>query len=135
MLIETKIGATYITSGCSRHENEQAIKKLAHDMNIWVAATVKNKAVVEAVWKMNTPEELTASHYDVPDNSTTEEMCLIAIDLVEEHHSSVFNAEPWLEIQVHGCNPTEKLESEFKEYGSIKVDKQSYGFNVTRPSE
>lgn len=117
------------------HEKEQAIKDLAHEMHLWVAATEKNKAVVEALWKLNTPEELTISHYHVPADSTAEEKCLIAIDLVEDHHSSVFSAEPWLEIQVHGCEPTEKLVSEFKEFENTKITKQGYGFNVTRPSE
>lgn len=117
------------------HENEHAIKELAHKMHVWVAATEKNKAVVEALWKLNTSDELTATHYDVPHGSTAEEMCLIAIDLVEDHHSSVFSAEPWLEIQVHGCELTERLESEFREFGNTTIAKQGYGFNVTRPSE
>lgn len=117
------------------HENEQAIKELAHDMHIWVAATKKNKMVVEALWKLDTPEELTVSHYDIPDDSTAEEMCLIAIDLVEDHHSSVVSAGPWLEIQVHGCDLTQKLEAEFKALETTTLAKQGYGFNVTRPSE
>jgi hypothetical protein len=117
------------------HENEQVIKELAHNMHLWVAATEKNKAFVEALWKLDASEDLTVSHYDVPDRSTAEEMCLIAIDLVEDHHSSVFSAVPWLEIQVHGCELTQKLESDFNEIGNVILAKQDYGFNVTRPSE
>lgn len=115
------------------HESEQVIKELAHYMHVWVAATDKNRGIVEAIWKLNTPGELTVSHYDVPEDSTAEDMCLIAIELVEDHHSSVFSAEPWLEIQVHGCGLTEKLESEFKEFGNTTITKQGYGFSVTRP--
>ncbi len=117
------------------HESERVIKELAHFMHVWVAATDKNRVVVEAIWKLNIPGELTVSHYDVPEDSTAEEMCLIAIDLVEDHHSSVFSAEPWFEIQVHGCELTEKLESEFKEFGNTTITKRSYGFNVTRSIE
>ena len=95
------------------HENEQIIKELAKSMHVWVAATEKNKVVVESLWKLKYPEELSITHYDVTRGSTPEEMCYIAIDLVESHHSSVFSAEPWLEIQVHGCKLTEKLKTEF----------------------
>lgn len=117
------------------HEKEQAIKELAKNMHVWVAATEKNKVVVEALWKLDSSKNLTVSHYHAPEGSTAEEMCLIAIDLVEEHHSSVFGAVPWLEIQVHGCDLTRKLESEFKEFENITLIKQDYGFNVTRPDE
>ncbi len=117
------------------NENEQAIKELAQKMHLWVVATEKNKAAIDALWKLDTPKEFELSHYDVPANSTAEGKCLIAIDLVEDHHSSVFGAEPWLEIQVHGCDLTQKLESEFKEFGNTTLAKQDYGFNVTRTSE
>jgi hypothetical protein len=117
------------------HENEQAIKELAQKMHLWVAATEKSKAVIEALGKLDTPKEFELSHYDVPVESTAEEKCLIAIDLVEDHHSSVFGAEPWLEIQVHGCDLTQKLEAELKEFGNTTLVKQGYGFNVTRTSE
>ena len=117
------------------HECEQVIKELAQYMHVWVAATDKNRVVVEAIWKLNIPGELTVSHYDVPEDSTAEDMCLIAIELVEDHHSSVFSAEPWLEIQVHGCELTEKLESEFKEFGNTTITKQGCGFSVIRSIE
>lgn len=117
------------------HEDEQAIKVLAQAMHLWIAATDKNKVTVETLWQAATPEELTVTHYDIQYGSTAEEMCLVAIDMVEEHHSSVFSAEPWLEIQVHGCDLTPKLESEFKEFGNTTITKQDYGFNVTRPGE
>ncbi|QSX35035.1 hypothetical protein JYB87_07395 [Shewanella avicenniae] len=117
------------------HEDEQVIRELAQKMHIWVAATDKNKVVVEALWQLDTPEELTISHYVVSPDSSEEEMVLLAKDLVENHHSSVFGAAPWLEVQVHGCNLTKKLASEFQEYGNTLLTKQGYGFNVTRPSE
>ena len=116
-------------------ESEQAIKDLAHEMHVWVAATVKNKPVVEALWKEDSPEELTATHYDIPTGASREKMCVVAIDLVENHHSSVFGAAPWLEIQVHGCSATKRLVAEFNEFSNVEIEAQEYGFSVTRPCE
>ena len=117
------------------NENEQTIKELAKSMHVWVVATAKNKVIVEALWKLDLTGELSISHYDVSPDSTLEEKCLVAIDLVESHHSSVFSAEPWLEIQVHGCKLTEKLKTEFIDFGNTIITNQGYGFNVTRLRE
>jgi hypothetical protein len=117
------------------NENEQTIRDLAHEMHIWVAATEKNKSVVEALWKEGLPEELTATHYEIPTKASRDEMCVIAIDLVENHHSSLFGAAPWLEIQVHGCSATKKLVAEFKEFRNVEIEAQEYGFSVTRKCE
>lgn len=118
------------------HEDEEAIKTLAQKMHIWVVATDKNKVVVEKLWQSKLPEGLTATFYEVPSNASAEEMCAVkAIDLVEDHHSSVFNAEPWLEIQVHGCGVTKTLLNEFHEFSNVKIEAKEYGFNVIRPSE
>lgn len=95
----------------------------------------ENKPLVEALWKEGLPEELTATHYDIPANSSREEMCVIAIDSVENHHSSVFGAAPWLEIKVHGCGATKRLVDEFNEFSNVKIEAQEYGFSVTRPCE
>ncbi len=117
------------------NENERVINDLARNMHVWVAGTDKNKAVVESLWKQKLPEELTVSHFDIPSDASAEDICIIAIDLVENHHSSVFSANPWLEIQVYGCTLTERLINEFREFKGVKTEKQEYGFKVTRPRE
>ena len=117
------------------HEDEREITALSKRMHLWVAAIKKNKVTVEKLWKIGTPEELSLTHYDISSCTTAEEMCVIAIDQVDAHHSSVFNAVPWFEIQVHGCELTEKLSKEFKDFGNTTIKRQSYGFNITRPCE
>ncbi|MBL4583481.1 MAG: hypothetical protein JKX83_02585 [Pseudomonadales bacterium] len=115
------------------HENEQAIKELADNMHISIAGIGKNKTIVEAIWNLDTPDDLTASYYDVPHGSTNEEMCLIGLDLVEDHHPSGFGVQPWLDIRVHGCDPTINLKSEFHKFGNTTITEQDYGFNSSRP--
>ncbi|MEJ2467379.1 MAG: hypothetical protein P8045_17120 [Candidatus Thiodiazotropha sp.] len=117
------------------NEDEQVIRELAHKMHIWVAATKKNKCVVESLWDTSIPSMLSATHYDVPQGATPEEMCVLAIDLIENHHSSIFGAAPWLEIHVYGCELTDKLKSEFGELANAKIATQKYGFSVKRPNE
>jgi hypothetical protein len=117
------------------HEDEREIETLSRRMHLWVAATKKNKATVEALWKLSTPKELSLTHYDISSISTAEDMCVIAIDQVDAHHSSIFSAVPWFEIQVHGCELTEKLTKEFKDFGNTTIKRQDYGFKVTRPCE
>ena len=117
------------------HEDESLIKALSKEMHLWVAATEKNKITVESLWALGIVKGLDFSHYDIPVGSSPEDWCVIAIDLVESHHSSVFGADPWLEIQVHGCELTERLLFEFNEFGNTKIQTQPYGFNVTRPGE
>lgn len=117
------------------HENAQAIQDLAQEMHVWVVATERNKAVLEALWQLDRPEQLSLSHFDVPVGSSVEDICGIALDLVEAHHSAVFSAMPWLELQVHGSELTQKLHEELNTFGNIIIQHQDYGFSVTRTDE
>lgn len=104
-------------------------------MHVWFVATVKNRCTLETLCKQGIKGELTTSHFEVPIGASCEDIGLLALDLIEAHHSSAFDAEPWHEIQFHGCELSPRLESELKSYGNTTLVKQIYGFNVTRSCE
>ena len=85
-------------------EDVELIHTLAVNSHVWVISTAKVREVCESIWSLKDKSGYSLTHFEVDGLAEEKRNLEKALDLIETHHSSTFDAEDWSEINIYSSS-------------------------------